>query len=200
MTDRNCLYAGAAIAVIAAGALGFGAARVSQPAAPAPALTAAVPPPAAPSDTVEIDADAIRASAITVAPAAAGELDMAVPASATVQATPEAEAVLTARAPGTITRILKRIGDPVRVGDTLAMVESLTHRRSPPTAPLLPRVCRSRRNSWPVSGRSLPRVSPRAPITRPRKPTSRSHKRTPGVPAPLQVPCGLPPTAGRSRL
>jgi cobalt-zinc-cadmium efflux system membrane fusion protein len=32
--------------------------------------------------------------------------------------------VLTARAPGTVTRILKRIGDPVRAGETLALVES----------------------------------------------------------------------------
>lgn len=122
MTNQNRLYAGAAIAVVAAGALGFGAARLNQPARPAPEV--AVAPTRAPSDTVEIDANAIRASAITVAPAAAGELDAAIPASATVQATPDAEAVLTARAPGTVSRILKRIGDPVRVGDTLALVES----------------------------------------------------------------------------
>ena len=38
--------------------------------------------------------------------------------------TADAEAVLTARAPGTITRIFSRIGDPVRAGQTLALVES----------------------------------------------------------------------------
>ncbi|MCE3590138.1 biotin/lipoyl-binding protein, partial [Escherichia coli] len=40
------------------------------------------------------------------------------------EATPDAEAVLTARAPGTVSRIMVRIGDPVRAGQTLALVES----------------------------------------------------------------------------
>ena len=73
---------------------------------------------------MELGADAIRAARITVAPATAGELDAAILASATVEAKPDADAVLTARAPGTVTRILKRIGDPVRAGETLALVES----------------------------------------------------------------------------
>ncbi|GAN15805.1 efflux RND transporter periplasmic adaptor subunit, partial [Sphingomonas paucimobilis] len=60
----------------------------------------------------------------TVAPAASGELDAAILASATVEATPDAEAVLTARAPGTVSRIMVRIGDLVRAGQTLALVES----------------------------------------------------------------------------
>jgi len=67
---------------------------------------------------------ALSASQITVAPAASGELDAAILASATVEATPDAEAVLTARAPGTVSRIMVRIGDPVRAGQTLALVES----------------------------------------------------------------------------
>lgn len=122
MNDKTRLYAGAAIGLVAAAALGFGAARLSQPAPPAPELAAMSP--GAPKESVEISADGIRTSAITIAPAASGELDAAIPASATVQAMPDAEAVLTARAPGTVTRIFKRIGDPVRVGDTLALVES----------------------------------------------------------------------------
>jgi cobalt-zinc-cadmium efflux system membrane fusion protein len=67
---------------------------------------------------------ALTASQIAVAPAASGELDAAILASATVEATPDAEAVLTARAPGTVSRIMVRIGDPVRAGQTLALVES----------------------------------------------------------------------------
>jgi cobalt-zinc-cadmium efflux system membrane fusion protein len=59
-----------------------------------------------------------------VAPVASGELDSVILASATVEATPDAEAVLTARAPGTVSRIMVRIGDPVRAGQTLALVES----------------------------------------------------------------------------
>lgn len=130
MTSNNRNYAGAAIGLVAAAALGFGAARCTQsdtapPAADAPA---AAPAPAAAekpaSNAVAITPQGIAQSQIAVAPAAAGELDAAIAASATVEATPDADAVLTARAPGTVTRIFKRIGDPVRQGETLALVES----------------------------------------------------------------------------
>src|SRR5204862_364435 len=90
---------------------------------PAPAPTEAAAP-AKPSNTVAMTQQALSASQITVAPAASGELDAAILASATVEATPDAEAVLTARAPGTVSRIMVRIGDPVRAGQTLALVES----------------------------------------------------------------------------
>lgn len=121
MNDKNRVYAGAAIGLAAAAALGFGAARLTAPAPPQPE---AAETPATPTDTVAIDDAGIRTSEIVVAPAASGELDVAIPASATVEATPDAGAVLTARAAGTITRILKRIGDPVRAGETVALVES----------------------------------------------------------------------------
>lgn len=125
MTDRNRLYAGAAVGLVAAAALGFGAARLTQsPAlAPAPAPTQAGGP-AKPTDAVAMTPQAVATSQITVAAAASGELDAAILASATVDSTPDAEAVLTARAPGTVTRIFSRIGDPVRAGQTLALVES----------------------------------------------------------------------------
>ncbi|MFD1785945.1 efflux RND transporter periplasmic adaptor subunit [Sphingomonas floccifaciens] len=123
MTDKNRLYTGAAIGLVAAAALGFGAARLTQSPAPAPAPTEAAAP-AKPSNTVAMTQQALSASQITVAPAASGELDAAILASATVEATPDAEAVLTARAPGTVSRIMVRIGDPVRAGQTLALVES----------------------------------------------------------------------------
>ncbi len=122
MNDTNRLYAGAAIGLVAAAALGFGAARFTQPAQPAPVLPAAAP--SAPSDTLAITPQGIASSQITVAPAMAGELDAAIAAAATVKATPDTEAVITARAPGTVTRIMKLIGDPVRQGETLALVES----------------------------------------------------------------------------
>lgn len=123
MTDRNRLYTGAAIGLVAAAGLGFGAARLTQSPAPAPGATEAAAP-AKPSNTVAMTQQALAASQIAVAPAAAGELDAAILASATVEATPDAEAVLTARAPGTVSRIMVRIGDPVRAGQTLALVES----------------------------------------------------------------------------
>ena len=123
MTDKNRLYTGAAIGLVAAAALGFGAARLTQSSTPAPAPTEAAAP-AKPSNTVAMTQQALSASQITVAPAASGELDAAILASATVEATPDAEAVLTARAPGTVSRIMVRIGEPVRAGQTLALVES----------------------------------------------------------------------------
>jgi cobalt-zinc-cadmium efflux system membrane fusion protein len=124
MTDRNRLYAGAAVGLVAAGALGFGVARVTQAPPPAPIAAADTAAATKPNTTVAMPPQAVAASGITVAPAAAGELDAAVLASATVDAAPDAEAVLTARAPGTVTRIFVRIGDPVRAGQTLALVES----------------------------------------------------------------------------
>lgn len=125
MTDKNRLYAGASLGLIAAAALGFGAARLTQPSTISPVAQASdAAKPGAESDHVELSPQAISGSQIGVAPANAGELDTAVPAAATVAATPDAEAVLTARAAGTVTRIFKRIGDPVRAGETLALVES----------------------------------------------------------------------------
>jgi len=120
--NSSRLYAGAALGLVVAAGLGFGVARLTQPAAPAPETTAEES--AAPSDVVAITAEGIKTSQIGIAPARAGELDAAIPASASVEATPDAEAVLTARAPGTVSRIFKRIGDPIRAGETLALVES----------------------------------------------------------------------------
>src|SRR3546814_8467244 len=122
MTEKNRFYAGAATALALAVALGFGIAQLTGSDAPAPEAPAKAE--AAPSNEVVISADGISLSQIGVAPAAGGELDAAIPAAATVETTPDAVAVLTARAPGTVTRIFKRIGDPVRAGETLALVES----------------------------------------------------------------------------
>ena len=122
MTRKNRFYAGATVALVAAVGLGFGAARLTQsePAAQEETSEKAE----APSLDVAIAPDAIKASQITIAPAAGGELDATISASATVESTPDAEAVLTARAAGTVVRIFKRIGDPVRAGETVALVES----------------------------------------------------------------------------
>ena len=121
MTPDKKLYAGAALALVLAAGAGFGIARLTTPSAPieAPAETDAPP-----SDAVAMTAAALRTSQIGIAAAASGELAAAIPASASVEATPDAEAVLTARAAGTVTRIFKRIGDPIRAGETLALVES----------------------------------------------------------------------------
>ena len=123
MIAKHRLYAGAALGLVAAAALGFGAARLTQPTA-SPAPTAQPAAEEGPRDTLVLSPQAIAASQIAVAAAGTGELDRAVIAAATVQATPDADAVLTARAPGTVTRILVRLGDAVRAGQTLALIES----------------------------------------------------------------------------
>ena len=123
MTESNRRYAVAIAALTAAAALGFGAARLIPSPAPAPVQSEAAPA-TKPSDALAMTPEAIAASQITVAPVSAGELDAAILASATVAASPDAEAVLTGRAPGIVTRIFSRLGDPVRVGQTLALIES----------------------------------------------------------------------------
>lgn len=121
MNQKNKLYVGGALGLAVAATLGFGAARLTQPVPAAPQTDSK---PAAPGDSVTMSAQDVGQSQIAVAPAMAGALDAAVMASATVEAMPDAQAVLTAHAPGTVTRILKRIGDPVRAGEVLLLVES----------------------------------------------------------------------------
>ncbi|HEX7852283.1 MAG TPA: efflux RND transporter periplasmic adaptor subunit [Sphingobium sp.] len=122
MNDKTTLYGGAALALVIAATLGFGVARLTTTLPPAPEVQ--TEKAEAPADHIDISNEGIAISQIGIAPATGGELDAAIPSSATVEATPDAEAVLTARAPGTVTRIFKRIGDPVRTGETLALVES----------------------------------------------------------------------------
>ncbi|HEX7819459.1 MAG TPA: efflux RND transporter periplasmic adaptor subunit [Sphingobium sp.] len=120
-TSPKTLYAGATIGLILAALAGFGIARMTGPSA-APVETEAASH--AEESSIAITDDGIRTSGITVARPVAGGVADLILASATIEATPDAEAVLTARAPGTVTRIFKRIGDPVRAGETIALVES----------------------------------------------------------------------------
>ena len=120
--ERNKLYAGAAIGLVLAALAGFGVARMTGPSAPTAETETAAD--AAPTDTVVITQDGIKTAGIGLAQAASGGVAGIILASATVEATPDAEAVLTARAAGTVTRIFKRIGDPVSAGETIALVES----------------------------------------------------------------------------
>jgi len=127
MKTNARLYAGAATGLVLAVAAGFGLAKcTTKPAPPPPAdkkvETSAEAKPAA--DTVSIDAERIRAANIEVQPVSTGGLASEILASATVAAAPDGQAVLTARASGAVTRIFARLGDPVRAGQTIAVVES----------------------------------------------------------------------------
>jgi cobalt-zinc-cadmium efflux system membrane fusion protein len=117
---RNlALVAGAA--AVAAG-LGFGVAKITSP--PPPAATAAAPAAAAGPAELALDAAYLKASNIVVQPATAGDFGGQVLGSGSVVATPNGEAVLTARAAGALVRLYKRLGDPVKAGEPLALIES----------------------------------------------------------------------------
>lgn len=113
----------------AAAAIGFGAGQVGKPAA-APATAVASAPAAvveseAPSGVVQIPDDYIQAAGIGVEAVTQGDVALEILAPATVTASPGGEAVLVARATGTIQRVARRLGDAVKAGDVLASVDSL---------------------------------------------------------------------------
>lgn len=121
--DNRRLFGGAALAVVLAAAGGFGLAKcTSKPVAPA--AEAAKTPEAKSEAGLAMTAEAIQAAGVIVQPVTAGGLATEVLSQGSVVAAPGGEAVLTARASGTVTRIFKRLGDSVRKGEALAVVES----------------------------------------------------------------------------
>ena len=116
------LVAGVAGALVLAAAGGFIAARWTgePPTTAAPAEEAAE---AAPT-SLDLSAEAIRNSDIAVEAVSAGGFGSEIVVQAVVASSPTGEAVLTARAGGAVTRVFKRLGDPVRAGEALAIVES----------------------------------------------------------------------------
>jgi len=119
--DRTRLMGGIAAAVLLAGAGGFGIAKLTDRPAPAEAKAH---DEAAGSGAVALTPQGIAAAGILVQPVTSGGLAGEVLAQATVTGSPSGQAVLTARAAGAVTRIYKRLGDPVRAGEVLAVVES----------------------------------------------------------------------------
>jgi cobalt-zinc-cadmium efflux system membrane fusion protein len=73
---------------------------------------------------VKVDASYLAVVGIETETVSAGNLSVDVLAPGTVTAAPNGEAVVTAHAAGTIVRLAKQLGDAVRVGETLAIVES----------------------------------------------------------------------------
>src|SRR3546814_20058796 len=104
--ERNKLYAGAAIGLVLAALAGFGVARMTGPSAP-PAETETAAG-AAPTDTVVLTQDGIKTSGIGLAQGADGGVTGIIHASATVNATPDAEEVRPHRATGPVTRTFQR--------------------------------------------------------------------------------------------
>lgn len=125
--DKSRLYGGVAAAILIAGAAGFGVAKITV----ASGATAAAESDHAEDEHKEGEAgglemtpEAIAAAGILVQPVSVGGFAGEILAQGAVAATPGGEAVLTARAAGAVTQIFKRLGDPVRAGEALAVVES----------------------------------------------------------------------------
>lgn len=123
MTRDTRFYYGAALAVIVAAAGGFGLARCTGDKAVVPSAQAH-DDDAAHGQSVKVTNEAIQAAGIDVTTVTSGGLSSEILSQATVVALPNGQAVLTARAGGAVTRIFKRLGDPVRAGETLALIES----------------------------------------------------------------------------
>ncbi|WP_168075662.1 efflux RND transporter periplasmic adaptor subunit [Caulobacter sp. SSI4214] len=118
--NRQWLMGG--VALVAAVGVGFAAAKFTSPKAP-PAAEAE-PAAAHGADTMTMGSGRLAASGVLVQPVSTSGLAAEIIAQASVEAEPGGEAVLTARAPGSVSRILKRLGDPVRAGETIALVQS----------------------------------------------------------------------------
>lgn len=117
------LYGGVAVAVLIAAAGGFGLATLTQRAPVAPAAEARAEAEDH-ADKVVLTPQAIQSAGVLTETVVAGALSAEILAQGSVVATPGGQAVLTARAGGAVTQIFKRLGDPVKAGETLAIVES----------------------------------------------------------------------------
>ena len=125
ITKDKRLLGTVAGAMILAAVTGFGVARCSTDPAAAPtaegdkeAASEALP------SSLAITPEAIKAAEIGVETIGAGGLGSEIISQATVTAAPSGEAIVTARAGGAVTRLFKRLGDPVSAGETIAIVQS----------------------------------------------------------------------------
>ncbi len=115
------LLAAVAGAVIVAAAGGYGVARLT---ADAPSAAVDEEAEAAPADGIVLSPEAVRTAGIGVEAVRAGGFGAEIVAQAIVASSPTGEAIVTARAGGAVTRVLKRLGDPVRAGEAIAIIES----------------------------------------------------------------------------
>ena len=126
LNDRNRWIAGIAGAALAAGIGGIliGQSMADRPAVEEHAEEEGEGEEHGPEGFIAMSAEKMAASGIAVEQVEAGSLIQEILAQATVTAPPEGQAVLTARADGAVVRINKRLGDPVGVGETVALLES----------------------------------------------------------------------------
>lgn len=124
------LLGGAAAVALVAALGGFTVARCTTDKAPVSAPADEAGKAAAPDkekkapDSLPMTEQSIGQAGIAIETIRAGGLGAEIVAQATVNPSPMGEAIVTARAGGAVTRLMKRLGDPVRAGETLAIVES----------------------------------------------------------------------------
>jgi cobalt-zinc-cadmium efflux system membrane fusion protein len=124
ITQDKRLMGGVAAAVLVAGLGGFSVARCTG-AQPAPLTKTAEPEAqAAPADSIAMTPDAIEKAGIVTQTVRPGGLGAEIVSQAVVAAAPAGEAIVTAHAGGTVTRLFKRLGDPVRASEALGVVTS----------------------------------------------------------------------------
>lgn len=113
------------VVVAAAAALGYGASHwLERQPAPASAPVADESKKPAASAEVKIPDAYLASSGITVEPVATGDVTTDILAPATINAAPGSEALVAARAGGMIRRVDHRLGDVVKAGEVLALVDS----------------------------------------------------------------------------
>ena len=125
ITQDKRLLGGVAGAVLLAAVGGFSVARcTADPVSSQSTEKVGGKKSETPPDSLAMSAQAIREAEIAVEAVRAGGLGSEIVAQALVSPSPTGEALVTARAGGAVTRVFKRLGDPVRAGEALAVVES----------------------------------------------------------------------------
>jgi len=125
--NRNKLIAGVAVAALVLGGGGIMLGRTMF----APETTAAAAAPAEEAEEeghvegqILMEESRAKAAGIVTEALQSGGLGAEILAQGVVASTPEGEAVLTARADGAVVRINRQLGDFVRAGEALAVMES----------------------------------------------------------------------------
>jgi cobalt-zinc-cadmium efflux system membrane fusion protein len=120
--NQRKLYAALLIAILLGTAGGYGVFRLSHHDAPAEAASAEEAEKHAAKE-IAVSPEQIKAANIGIETVKQGAIGGEILAQAAVVPIPSGAASLTAHASGTVTRIFKQIGDPVKRGDILAIVE-----------------------------------------------------------------------------
>ncbi|BBE33068.1 efflux RND transporter periplasmic adaptor subunit [Sphingosinicella microcystinivorans] len=122
---KNRLMAAVAVGALLLGGSGILIGRsMTAPEAAAPAASAEEEEEGHVEGQILMDEARAKGAGIVTETIQAGGLGSEILAQGVVAATPEGEAVLTARADGAITRINRRLGDAVRAGEAVAVMES----------------------------------------------------------------------------